>query len=145
MGRPGILWSGVYSLRVLLLIEKWVPALQSLPSFLRHFYVLLLICLSFVLFNADSFAQAGQDFANLFGFAGLPFMTAETWYYLRSFALLFLAGFIGSTPLVKNTALKLRETKLGGLLEFALMVGLLTVCTAYLVDGSFSPFLYFRF
>ena len=130
---------------VLLLMEKWVPALQKLPEAVRHFYVLLVVCLSFVLFNADSFAQAGQDVSAMLGFAGLPLTTAETVYYLKSFGLLFLAGFLGATPVVKNTAGQLRETKLGGVLEFVLMAGLLLVCTAYLVDGSFSPFLYFRF
>ena len=130
---------------VLLLMEKWVPALQKLPKAVRHFYVLLVVCLSFVLFNADSFAQAGQDVSAMLGFAGLPLTTAETVYYLKSFGLLFLAGFLGATPVVKNTAGQLRETKLGGVLEFVLMAGLLLVCTAYLVDGSFSPFLYFRF
>ncbi len=138
-----VVWGLVFA--VLLLTEKWVPALQKLPNFLRHFYVLLAVVLSFVLFNAESFTQAGQDFAAMFGAAGLPAVTAETVYYLKSYALLLAAGIVGSTPVVKETALKLRETKVGGVLEFALMAILLITCTAYLVDGSFSPFLYFRF
>ncbi len=138
-----VVWGLVFA--VLLLTEKWVPALQKLPNFLRHFYVLLAVVLSFVLFNAESFNQAGQDFAAMFGAAGLPAVTAETVYYLKSYALLLVAGIVGSTPVVKETALKLRETKVGGVLEFALMAILLITCTAYLVDGSFSPFLYFRF
>jgi alginate O-acetyltransferase complex protein AlgI len=31
------------------------------------------------------------------------------------------------------------------LASLALLLALLAVCTAYLVDGSFNPFLYFRF
>jgi alginate O-acetyltransferase complex protein AlgI len=107
--------------------------------------VLLAVVLSFVLFNGDSLSQVGADFAGLFGFGGVPAVTAETLYYLRSYCLLFAAGFAGATPIVKNMALRLEKTKLGAVLEVLLLAGILLVCTAYLVDGSFSPFLYFRF
>ncbi len=138
-----VLWGLLFA--VLLLTEKWVPALRKLPGFLRHGYVLLAVVLSFVLFNAETLTQAGQDFAGLFGFAGLPPVTAETVYYLKSYALLFVLGFVGATPVVKTTAERIGKTKAGEVLSLVLMIGLLLVCTAYLVDGSFSPFLYFRF
>ena len=57
----------------------------------------------------------------------------------------FAAGIVGATPVVKQTALKISQTKAGAVLEPLLLIILLLVCTAYLVDGSFSPFLYFRF
>ena len=106
---------------------------------------MLLIVLSFVLFNGESLAQVGADFAGLFGFGGLPATTAQTIYYLRSYSLLFVIGFVGATPVVKNAALRIEKTRIGAALEILLLAGLLLVCTAYLVDGSFSPFLYFRF
>ena len=138
-----ILWGLLFA--VLLLIEKLVPAIQKLPDVMKHLYVMLLIVLSFVLFNAESLTQAGADFAGLFGAAGLPAVTAETLYYLRSYGLLFVIGLVGATPVVKNTALRIGKTKVGGVLEVMLLITILLVCTAYLVDGSFSPFLYFRF
>ena len=49
------------------------------------------------------------------------------------------------SPLVRDTARRIEGTRLGSVLECILMTALLLVCTAYLVDGSFSPFLYFRF
>ena len=138
-----ILWGLLFGF--LLLAEKQIPAIGKLPDIVKHLYVLLVIVLSFVLFNAESLAQAGADFASLFGFGGLPAVTSQTLYYLRSYALLFAVGFVGATPFVKQAALKLENTKAGAVLEVALLVVLLLVCTAYLVDGSFSPFLYFRF
>ena len=138
-----VLWGLLYA--VFLLIEKWVPALQKLPDFLRHSYVLLATILGFVLFNAESLSQAGSDIASLFGFGGLPAVTPETLYYLKSYGLLFILGFIGSTPVVKLAAQKVSETKAGPVLEMLTLAALLLVCTGYLVDGSFSPFLYFRF
>lgn len=138
-----VLWGLMFG--ILLMIEKWVPALQKLPDFLRHGYVLLLVCLSFVLFNAESISQAGSDMAGMFGFAGIPLVNAESLYYLRSYAPLFVVGIVGATPLVRDTAGRIGEKPYGAVLEIAVMAVLLIVCSAYLVDGSFSPFLYFRF
>lgn len=138
-----VLWGLLFA--ALLLAEKWIPVLQRLPGVLRHGYVLLAVVLSFVLFNADSLAQAGQDFAGLFGFGSLSLTSAEALYYLKSYAVLFVLGILGSTPVVKNAARRMDGTKAGVVLEAAAMLALLIVCTAYLVDGSFSPFLYFRF
>jgi len=138
-----VLWGLLFA--VLLLVEKWVPALQKLPAILRHGYVLLLICISFVLFNAKDLAQAGSDLKGMFGLLHLPLATGETFYYLRSYGILFIAGILGATPLVKCTARRLNDTTMGAILEPLLLGAILLLCTAYLVDGSFSPFLYFRF
>ena len=138
-----VLWGLLYAL--LLLAEKGIPGMQKLPAFLRHGYVLLITMLGFVLFNAESLNQATGDFFALLGLAGLPLVSAETLYYLKSFGLLFLAGCIGATPIVKQAAQKVQHSPVGPILETVLMILLLLVCTAYLVDGSFSPFLYFRF
>ena len=148
-----VLWGLMFAL--LLLIEKWVPALQKLPAVLRHIYVLLLICISFVLFKAtvvlpdgrevSSLLQAGEDLKAMFGFGGLPVVSAQTVYYLKSSAVLFLVGILGATPLVRDLARRVENTRLCSVLEPIVMLLLLIVCTAYLVDGSFSPFLYFNF
>ena len=138
-----VLWGLMFA--VLLLIEKWVPALQKLPTILRRAYVLLAVVISFVLFNAESISQAGSDLAGMFGFAGAPLVTPETLYYLKSYAVLFVLGFVGATPIVKQTGLRISETRVGAVLETLAVIALLLVCTGYLVDGSFSPFLYFRF
>ena len=137
-----VLWGLFFG--VMLMIEKWVPALQKLPRFLRHGYVLLAVIFSFVLFNAESLSQAVSDLAGLFGI-GVGLLSPAAVYYLKSYAVLFGLGIVGSTPLVKQTAAKLGKTKPGAILEPVVLALLLLVCTAYLVDGSFSPFLYFRF
>ena len=76
---------------------------------------------------------------------GLPLLTGETVYYLKSYALLFCIGFVGATPLPARLGRRISETRLGSGLQWIFLAGVLLVCTAYLVDGSFSPFLYFRF
>lgn len=138
-----VLWGLVFA--VLLMAEKWVPGLKKLPGWTRHGYVLLAVTLSFVLFNAEGLNGAAADFAGLFGGSGLPLTTKVTWYYLRSYALLFLLGILGATPLPRSLGLRLEKTRAGTVTSLGLMAALLLICTAYLVDGSFSPFLYFRF
>ena len=138
-----VLWGLFFG--VMLMIEKWVPALQKLPGLLRHGYVLLAVILSFVLFNADGLTMAGQDMAGLFGFGNVPLVSDAALYYLKSYAVLLGLGILGATPLVKQAAEKISRTRIGGILEPVVLALLLLVCTAYLVDGSFSPFLYFRF
>ena len=138
-----VLWGLLFG--VLLMVEKIIPFLQKLPNALRHFYVLLVVCISFVLFNAESLSQAGNDLKGMFGFAGLPAVTGESLYYLRSFGILLIVGVLGATPIVKKTAERILPTWAGAVLEPLSLLAILLLCTGYLVDGSFSPFLYFRF
>ena len=138
-----VAWGALFA--ALLLLEKWIPKLKELPGVLRHIYVLLVVIISFVLFNAESFVQAGADIAGMFGFGGVPVVTGETLYYLRSYALLFVAGVVGVTPVVRDLGNRICKSRVGQVAQWLWMIFLLLVCTAYLVDGSFSPFLYFRF
>jgi len=90
-------------------------------------------------------SQAWEDIRGLFGLLPVPLISQEALYYLRSYALLLLAAVVGATPLVRNCAVKLDKKEWSAWLWPAAGVALLLVCTAYLVDGSFNPFLYFRF
>ena len=142
-----ILWGVLYG--VLLMIEKFVPAIHKMPAALGHVYTWLMVMVGFVLFNAVDMAQAAGDLAGMFGLGGVPLVTKETLYYLGSYAVLFVAGFIGATPIVRDTVWKLcdgaKTGKVMAILEPVLLIAILLLCTAYLVDGSFNPFLYFRF
>jgi alginate O-acetyltransferase complex protein AlgI len=95
-----------------------------------------------VLFNAESLAQAAADLAGLFG--GLPLASQEALYCLRSYSLVLAVSVVAATPLPKRLAARIPE-KAMAVLEPLTLTALLLICTAYLVDGSFNPFLYFRF
>lgn len=144
-----VLWGLLYA--VLLTIEKlgfkkWI---DKHPIF-GHIYVLVAVLLGFVLFNAADLSQTVSDIAGLFAFGRLPFTTPETIFYLRSYGLVMLIGIIAATPLPKILVAKLTEKnkkiRYGvNILEPIYLTAVLLVVTAYLVDGSFNPFLYFRF
>ena len=143
-----VLWGLGFA--VLLVAEKLVYGrLLQRTYVLKHVYTLLLVTLSFVLFNADSVSEAVSQFGAMFGAGGLPLVSTESVYYLRSYAGTFLLAAIGATPLVSNAVSRFGKTRFGAqamtVLQPLAMLALLAACTAFLVDGSFNPFLYFRF
>ena len=99
--------------------------------------------------NASSVKEAASQIGAMFGADGLPLVSAESLYYAKSYAVTFLIAAIGATPLCKNVVSKLAESARGAqvlaILQPVWLVLLLAACTAFLVDGSFNPFLYFRF
>ena len=143
-----VLWGLFFAL--LLLVEKafLLGWLQNAGA-LSHVYTLLLVVLSFVIFDAGSIPEAFSRLGALFGAGGLPFATAEALYYLRSFAVVFAVAVIGATPLPARLAARLTDGGMGSRVMTVasplVLAALLAVITAYLVDGSFNPFLYFRF
>ena len=116
---------------------------------LKHLYVLFFVTLSFVLFNAGSVREAALQIGAMFGAGKLPLVSAESLYYAKSYAVTFLLAAVGATPLARKAVLSLEKTKAGAgilaVLQPLAMAALLAACTAFLVDGSFNPFLYFRF
>ncbi len=144
-----IIW-GLY-FAAFLLLEKFVlnKVFAKLPKFVSHIYVVLAILISFVIFSGNGLSGAMADLGNMFGAGGISFWSGETAYYLRSYGVVLLAAILGATPLVKTAVLKIKEKRIGALvcdiLEPVFVVVMLLVVTAYFVDGSFSPFLYFRF
>ncbi|MBE7018035.1 MAG: MBOAT family protein [Ruminococcaceae bacterium] len=134
---------------ILLLIEKlWLlNKLEKLKG-LRHIYVMIMVMLSFVMFNASGVDDGFRVIGGMFG-ATESFVNSEFTYYLRSYALTLIIAVIGATPLVKKAVLSLRERKWAEniicVIEPIALTAILLVSTAYLVDGSFNPFLYFRF
>ena len=136
-----IIW-GLY-FAVLLLIEKsFLLKFLNRSKVLSRVYLLFMVVISFVIFNATNMGEAFQYIGGMFGAGGIPLVSAEALYYLRSYAVIFLIAVIGATPIPKLVAGK---WKVSQYIEPVVLLILLVLVTAYLVDGSFNPFLYFRF
>lgn len=143
-----IVW-GLY-FAVLLTAEKlWLLKILDKSKVLSRIYVLSLVVFSFVIFNAANMGEAFRYLGAMFGAGDIAAFNAECLYYLRSYLPVIILGIIGSTPLPKKAFEKLAEGKVTSkILTVAEPVGLillLVAVTAYLVDSSFNPFLYFRF
>lgn len=136
-----LLW-GLY-FAVLLLFEKFViKSFLAKHPVVSHLYVLFFVTISFVIFNGAGVSGVLGDLGTLFGAGGVPFLGPMTLYYGRSYLVLMGICAIAATPYPSKILGKVKGSEM---LKLAGLMVLLLLCTAYLVDGSFNPFLYFRF
>ena len=146
-----IIWGLMFA--ILLLVEKlWILKKLEKSKVWSRIYIFLLIAVSFVIFNAGSTGEMLKDVAGLFGVGSIGsagFVGTEFVYYVKSYFWILLIAAVGSTDLPKRMYGKLKaHAMVGKILTVAeplALVFLLLLCTAYLIDGSFNPFLYFRF
>lgn len=136
-----ILW-GLYFWILLTIEKRYLLTFLKKHTLVSHLYVILIVLISFIIFHSTSFNEIIYNIQSMFGGSQLPFCNSETLYYGRSFMMIFIIATIASTPMLKTLCQKYTWTTY---LEPILWIGLLIVCSAYLVDGSFNPFLYFRF
>ncbi|WP_297136935.1 MBOAT family O-acyltransferase [Terrisporobacter sp.] len=144
-----ILW-GLY-FAIFLIAEKLFlnRVLEKLPCFICSIYLIFFIIISFVIFNSDNVKDIFIYLSNMFGRGDIPISNDISVYYLKSYFLLLVISSIGSTPLLKIIVDKIKKNEIGvkiiSYLEVIFNIALLLLITAYLIDGSFNPFLYFRF
>jgi alginate O-acetyltransferase complex protein AlgI len=142
-----ILWGLYYGL--ILLLEKFLlKKLLEKSKVLPHLYLPFITLIGFVLFDAASLNEAIRTCGRLFGI-GSVFTNVTSTYYAQSYALIIVIAAILATPLLRHFAKWVQKYKtsegLRPVFELAACVMILIVSTAYLVDGSYNPFMYFRF
>lgn len=144
-----VLWGLFFG--IILIIEKFFlnKYLEKSPKILRHIYVLFIVMISFIIFNAENMSEAFNNITGLFAFNKLPLINDYTIYNLKSYMIILIISFICITPVIKNLYLKLSKNKYINkvliVLEPIFIIIILLVVTSYLVDNSYNPFLYFRF
>ena len=144
-----ILWGLYFAL--LLIIENLFlqNILSKLPALIQHIYAKFFIIISFVIFNNENIKDLWSSLYNMFNFRGLDLYNDFSTYYLKSYTVLLIVSVIGATPILKNIIQKVNKNVTGqkviSTINPILNIVLLVVVTAYLIDGSFNPFLYFRF
>ena len=155
-----IIWGLMFAL--ILTLEKFFygKKLEKIPV-LSHVYMFIIILVSFVIFDAtsvhdqsgailkSSFDIMAQRLGGMFGAGDVPLVSEQSLYALRSYGFVIVIGILGSTPLIKKLVEKAKASPVGAkiinVLTPVTVAALLVVVTAYLADGSFNPFLYFRF
>ena len=144
-----IIWGLMFG--IILIIEKLflTKHLEKLPSILKRTYVLIIVMISFIIFNASTLKEAFTNIIGLFGLNGECFVNSYTLYYLKNYLIIIIAGIIGATPILKELIQSLRKksriNKIINIIEPVYMVVLILIVTSYLIDNSYNPFLYFRF
>lgn len=144
-----VIWGVMFG--IILIIEKVFLGkyIEKWKNIFKRIYVLFIVMISFIIFNASNMNEAWKNIIGLFGANKESFINTYTIYYLKSYMVILIIAVIGATPLIKNIILRLKENKkinkIINILEPIYIVIILLVVTAYLVDNSYNPFLYFRF
>lgn len=132
---------------ILLIIEKLFleKYLKKLPKVLSRIYVLFLVMISFIIFNGEGVKQITQNIGGLIGLNNIPIISQESLYYFKSYFIVIIIGMIGATPILKNIVNSQKIHRFVNVLEPLFLLFILLLSTSYIIDGSFNPFLYFRF
>ena len=144
-----VIWGVYYG--IILIIEKLglLRILEKLPAAIGHIYSLIIIVIGWVIFAVDDLGDAAHYIGMMFGSAEKIADDAFI-YFFESRIWLLIACVIGSTPLPKMVCtaaaeiLKDKEILLS-VIETVLFMGIFILSMAFLVSGSYNPFLYFRF
>ncbi|MCQ2496865.1 MAG: MBOAT family protein [Lachnospiraceae bacterium] len=143
-----VLW-GLYFAILLVVEKKFIGKFLAKSKVLNHVYLTLLILISFVIFDNVDMSQGWQSVLTMFGLGGSSFASTESIFYLKDYIIIILIGIVGATSIPKLLVQKLAANETGrkvlSILEPLFIAALFIVCTSYLVNGSFNPFLYFRF
>ena len=147
------LFWGLYFAIFLIVEKKWLLNVLKGSKWFGHIYTIFLVLISFVIFNATDMWTAFEDLGRLFGAGEIPLLSKEAVYYAKSYVVTIFVGIIGCMPVIpwiRNKWMQNREdtdTLVGVayIVKPILLIVLVLLSTAYLVDGSFNPFLYFRF
>jgi len=143
-----ILW-GLY-FAIFLIIEKmFLLKFLEKHHIFGHIYTIILVLISFVIFNETDLSSMILFFKNMFGFGKLAFSNIETMYYFKNYVGVLTISILAAIPWLKLLLNKLKQNpimaQILSILEPIILVVLLVIVTGYIVDESFNPFLYFRF
>ncbi|MGI5978630.1 MAG: MBOAT family O-acyltransferase [Oscillospiraceae bacterium] len=138
-----MLWGLYYA--VFLIIEKlWLlKRLAKAPRLVSHLYSIVVCFSGWILFELSDLSACGQYYKTMFGFGSGGAWQAVDGFYLKTFALVFLIAALGCTPLFSKLFHKLPK-RAQSVLCPVLIVLTLVLCTGYLVDATYNPFIYFR-
>ena len=144
-----VLW-GVYYL-ICLTAEKYFlhSFLDRIPVPLRRCCTLLIILFGWVLFRLESMSSVIAYVKTMFGLGSAGPGTAETITTLLNYRFFWIAGIVGSTPLMKNLyralAAKYDSSLLFQISRHLFVFSLFLLCIVYIIASSYNAFIYFQF
>ncbi len=127
-----------------LMLEKafLLRALEKAPRAVGHLYALLIAVLGWVIFAVEDLPTMGVYLRALLGAGGA--VSPNALYYLRLYGPLLLVLAAAATPLPALLYRRCAQKKTPVWVPVLCLIFLL-LSTAYVVDASYNPFLYFRF
>lgn len=114
-------------------------------KFINHIYVIFVFVIGWVLFRADDLKHALELYKLMFSYKESIY-TVRYFFYPQTFVC-FIFGILFS-GLFQSIFPKVREATFSSkvyILESVIQFILLFICIMYLVNGTYNPFIYFRF
>ncbi|MGN1135513.1 MAG: MBOAT family O-acyltransferase [Oscillospiraceae bacterium] len=141
-----MLWGFYFG--VLIVIERlgFGKILEKLPKAVSTVYTFVMVVFGWVLFDTNTLTDAWHYIGAMFGANGV-LGDSTALYLLVSNAVIYAICIFASTDIFSKFTNKLQNSKPEQLKIAAIAAQLFVLinCTAYLVDASYNPFLYFRF
>ena len=138
-----LLWGLYYAVFIALERIFLLKYLNKFPL-LGHFYTTFLVVVGWVFFQLSSLSACAIYYSAMFGFGKSGLFSSSDLYYISSFAPVFIAAIIGTTPLCRNLYSRLPRT-FQSVAAPVLIAAALVLSTAYLVNATYNPFLYAKF
>lgn len=141
-----MLWGTYFG--ILIIIEKlgFGKILERLPCIVSRLYTFLLVVVGWVFFDIEGLGNAVNYLKAMFGATGTLIDDTSKYLFVTN-VFIFIICALASTQVIKKLYEKLDEER-GNILAYAmpvLQLGVMILCTAYLVNATYNPFLYFRF
>lgn len=138
---------------ILLILEKnvWGKYLEKAPKIIGHIYTLFIVVFGFTIFYFDNTAELFSYIKLMFGVSSTSFTDSSVLYYLSNFAPVLIAACVFAVPVAKVVRRKFLNSqnntvrKVSSVVCTVVFIGLFVLSVAYIVNSSYSPFLYFRF
>lgn len=144
-----ILWGLFFAF--FLVLEKYFlkKLFSNLPRFIRLFYTLTVIYLSWAIFYYTDLSDLCLFFTKLFALNKTEVLDFESRMFLEQNLFFFMLAAFASTPAAFNFAMRLFKktsyNRVFTIFNAVAVIFAIILCTASLVGDSFNPFLYFRF
>ncbi|MEG1850472.1 MAG: MBOAT family O-acyltransferase [Bacilli bacterium] len=143
-----IIWGLFFATFLLLEKTLWGKWFEN-KKIINHIYTLLIVLISFVIFNSSSISEIIINLKSMFFMRDIPLINEESIYYFKSYFVLLAISVVGCLPLLNNLCIKIKSSKkfnkIYETLEIIILIILFIIVVSYLVDSTFNPFLYFRF
>ncbi len=138
------LWHGMFMIiERVIRNENWY---KKIPSFIKIFITLFIVIIGWVLFKATTLEEGLKYLSIMFGLSNFSNITFEYTYFIsRKFIVLIIIGIMASTPIFKKIFNRYRGIKVFELIKTLLIILLFIISIIFMVNSTYSPFIYFQF
>lgn len=142
-----VLWGLYFGIVITLEKALLLKLSNRIPKIICHIYSIVLILVGWVLFYFESLPKGINYLKSMFGLTSIELINSQSIYFLYNYGIILLIAVLASTPIIHifMDKLKSKYERFYYFTSIALIMGIMFLSTAYLVDATYNPFLYFRF